>query len=55
MIRSRTNLKTVAKAVGLSVTTVSRALKDVQEVRPGTTQRVKSAAEKIGYVTNQWD
>ncbi len=53
MIRSRTNLKTVSKAVGLSVTTVSRALKDGPEVRPETIQRVKSAAEKLGYVPNQ--
>ena len=53
MIRSRTNLKTVANALGLSVTTVSRALKDGPEVRPETIQRVKSAAEKLGYVPNQ--
>ena len=53
MIRSRTNLKTIAKALGLSVTTVSRALKDGPEVRPETIQRVKSAAEKLGYVPNQ--
>ena len=52
MIRSRTNLKTVAKALGLSVTTVSRALKDGPEVRPETIQCVKSAAEKLGYVPN---
>ncbi|MEC7218876.1 MAG: LacI family DNA-binding transcriptional regulator, partial [SAR324 cluster bacterium] len=43
MIRSRTNLKTVANALGLSVTTVSRALKDGPEVRPETIKRVKSA------------
>ena len=53
MIRSRTNLKTVANALGLSVTTVSRALKDGPEVRPETIQRVKSAAEQLGYVPNQ--
>ncbi|HCV85787.1 MAG TPA: hypothetical protein DGB85_04235 [Deltaproteobacteria bacterium] len=28
MNRSRTNLKKVAKALGISVTTISRALKD---------------------------
>ena len=53
MNRSRTNLKTVAKALGLSVTTVSRALKDGLEVRPETIKRVKSAAEKLGYIPNQ--
>ena len=53
MNRSRTNLKTVAKALGLSLTTVSRAPKDGPEVRPETIKRVKSTAGKLGYVPNQ--
>ena len=48
MNRSHMNLKTVAKALGLSVTTVSRALKDGPEVRPETIKRVKSTAGKWG-------
>ena len=53
MNRSHMNLKTVAKALGLSVTTVSRALKDGPEVRPETIKRVKSTAGKLGHVPNQ--
>ena len=53
MNRSHMNLKTVAKALGLSVTTVSRAFKDGPEVRPETIKRVKSTAGKLGYVPNQ--
>lgn len=50
MSRFRPNLRTLATELGLSVTTVSRALKDGPEVRPETRARVKDAAEKLGYV-----
>lgn len=53
MNRPRTTLKTLATVLGLSVTTVSRALKDGPEVRPETIERVKTAAESLGYVPNQ--
>ena len=49
MPASRPNLRTIAKHLGLSVTTVSRALKDGPEVKPGTVAKVKAAAEQIGY------
>lgn len=51
-LNSRPNLRQIATELGLSVTTVSRALKDGPEVRPGTIQRVKAAAAAAGYVPN---
>jgi LacI family transcriptional regulator len=50
--RGRVTLRTVAKALGLSVTTVSRALKDGSDVNADTIDRVKSAAAAMGYRPN---
>ncbi|RWR26412.1 LacI family transcriptional regulator [Sinirhodobacter populi] len=50
--RSRPNLKQIASALGLSVTTVSRALKNGPEVHPETIARVKAAAQAAGYSPN---
>ena len=47
---ARATLKTLARHLDLSVTTVSRALKDGPEVRPDTVARVKEAARALGYV-----
>ncbi len=47
---ARPTLKTLARHLDLSVTTVSRALKDGPEVRPDTIARVKAAASDLGYV-----
>jgi len=44
------NLRSLARDLGLSATTVSRALKDAPEVRPETRARVKEAATAQGYV-----
>ena len=49
MPASRPNLRTIADRLGLSVTTVSRALKDGPEVKPDTVAKVKAAAAEIGY------
>lgn len=46
----RINLKTLAEHLGLSITTVSRALKDGPEVKPDTVARVKQAAAEMGYL-----
>ena len=46
------NLKQIAAELSLSVTTVSRALKDGPEVLPSTIARVKEAAKRLGYVPN---
>lgn len=48
--RPRINLKTLAEHLGLSITTVSRALKDGPEVKPDTVARVKEAAASLGYL-----
>jgi LacI family transcriptional regulator len=48
----RPNLRQIAIALDLSVTTVSRALKDGPEVHPDTITRVKAAAQSAGYVPN---
>lgn len=45
----RINLKTLAEHLDLSITTVSRALKDGPEVKPETVARVKRAAAALGY------
>lgn len=49
---AQTNLRQIANALGLSVTTVSRALKDGPEVRPETRAKVQAAAKAAGYVPN---
>ncbi|GLS21019.1 LacI family transcriptional regulator [Labrys miyagiensis] len=47
-----TNLRKIATSLGLSVTTVSRALKDGPEVHPQTIARVKARAAEAGYAPN---
>jgi LacI family transcriptional regulator len=48
----RVTLRTVATALGLSVTTVSRALKEGPEVNRETIETVKAAALSLGYRPN---
>ena len=50
--KAPTNLTQIARELGLSVTTVSRALKDGPEVHPDTRARVKTVAARVGYVAN---
>ncbi len=45
-------LKDIAKKVGKSVTTVSRALHDYDDVSPETKERVRKVAAEIGYRPN---
>jgi DNA-binding LacI/PurR family transcriptional regulator len=45
-------LRDIAQEVGLSVTTVSRALAGYDDVARSTRERVRSAAEKLGYSPN---
>ena len=42
-------MKTIAKHLGLSISTVSRALQQDAAVRPETRQLVNSAADQLGY------
>ncbi|GAB3630677.1 LacI family DNA-binding transcriptional regulator [Microbacterium shaanxiense] len=48
----RRTLQDVAEAVGLSVNTVSRALRDLPGVGDATRAQIKAEAERIGYVPN---
>src|SRR5690625_852422 len=48
----RRTLQDIADVVGLSVNTVSRALNDMPGVSPTTRERIKAAADRIGYVPN---
>jgi LacI family transcriptional regulator len=48
----RVTLRTVAQSLGLSVTTVSRALKEGPEVNADTIATVKAAAAALGYRPN---
>ncbi|WP_105901682.1 LacI family transcriptional regulator [Vibrio gangliei] len=48
----KATLKTLAEYTGLSVTTVSRALKDGDDVKQPTKDKVKAAAKKLGYKPN---
>ena len=49
----KVTLKNLAAQLELSVTTVSRALKEGAEVRPQTIARVKETASKLGYFPDQ--
>ena len=45
-------LKDIAKKVGKTTTTVSRALNDYGDISPETKQIVRQAAEELGYIPN---
>lgn len=45
-------MREVARQAGVSVATVSRALRSPDQVSPATIDKVRSAAEKLGYVYN---
>lgn len=47
------NLKALAAHVGLTVSTVSRALNDYADISLATRERVKKAADELGYRPNQ--
>ena len=42
-------IKDIAKALGLSTSTVSRALRDSHEIGQETKDRVRALAEKLGF------
>ncbi len=50
--RRQPTLQDVARIVGLTPNTVSRALNDRSGVNPATRARIKAEAEKLGYVPN---
>ena len=46
------NMVDVARRAGVSIATVSRALRDVPGVRPATRERVRQVAEELEYVVS---
>lgn len=48
----KVSIKEVAKEAGVSISTVSKALNDVDVVTPSTKQKVLAAAKKLNYVPN---
>lgn len=53
MERRQPRLKELSNALGLSITTVSRALAGYSDVSPATRERVREAAAATGYVPNR--
>jgi LacI family transcriptional regulator len=49
----RPTLKTIAALMGLSVTTVSRALKDAPDIGEETKRRIRDVAAHVGYRPNR--
>lgn len=47
--KRRTNLREIAQKLGLSASTVSRALRDLPGIHPETRQQVFEAAQELGY------
>ena len=45
-------LKTSAAEIGVSVTTVARALKDGHKISPDMVRKVRETAARLGYVRN---
>jgi LacI family transcriptional regulator len=52
MSGTRVTLKEIAKQVGLSVATISRALSDHPDISTETKDRVRSVAQSLGYIPN---
>jgi len=52
MLRRTADLRSIANELGISISTVSRALKGDPKVTPGTQARVNEAADRLGYRRN---
>jgi DNA-binding LacI/PurR family transcriptional regulator len=48
-----TSIRDIAEKGGKSITTVSRALHDYDDVSPETKEAVRKAAEEMGYIPNR--
>ena len=53
MSQTNVTLKQLAQELGLSISTVSKALKDSYEINEKTIERVKSLAQKYNYKPNK--
>jgi LacI family transcriptional regulator len=52
LLRRVTTLKDIAQATGYSVNTISRALRDKDDIAPETAERIRKAAAGMGYISN---
>lgn len=52
MSRTPVTMKTIAAELGVSVTTVARALKDGHKVGPDLVKKIRETADRLGYVRN---
>lgn len=52
LIEGRVTLKAIAAKVGCSTNTVSRALKNKDDISLATRQRIQAAAQRMGYIGN---
>ena len=50
--RQQATLKDVARAAGYSINTISRALRDKEDIALATRQKIKKIAAKMGYIQN---
>jgi len=50
--RKNATLKDIAEATGYSINTVSRALRDKEDIAIATRQKIKSTAHEMGHVNN---
>ena len=46
------SMKDIAQRCGVSVATVSKALNDQSDIGEDTRERIRRAADEMGYVTN---
>src|SRR4051794_24787086 len=52
IMRPQATLKDVSKAAGLSLITVSRALRRPESVKPATREKIQRTIDQLGYVPN---
>ena len=50
--RERVGLKTIAYELGISINTVSRALRDCDDISAKTKENVRRVAQEVGYLPN---
>ncbi len=52
MIKKNFNIKDLAKAMGLSTSTISRAFRDNSDINPETKEKILEKAKELGYQPN---
>ena len=52
--KARVSIKDIAKAAGVSHSTVSRSLRDSPLIMPDTKARIQRLAHEMGYIPNAW-